>query len=296
MPNGKAPRSEIEAIFQARGQDPLASALDQIGVTLSQSLATRRQRQAIEAERQADLESFTREAELKRELQTIKDRNKLLREEAKAQREREKFDITETRLESQFNEQQRRARAAEALRREELELRRQRAVQPRRPTQQQFIAATFANRVVQSEQVFQNIRAAGFDPTTVRARIQRRLPEALKSEFTKLQEQAERNFVNAILRRESGAAIAASEFESAENQYFPRVGDSLKVLEQKRQNRQIVLQGLQAEARGILPPLLVAPGSIKEAQQGLEEKVNQLPGLTQDEETELQRLEEKLRR
>jgi hypothetical protein len=52
-------------------------------------------------------------------------------------------------------------------------------------------------------------------------------------------EQAQRDFINAVLRRESGAAIAPSEFANANQQYFPQPGDKPKTLEQKRRNRQI---------------------------------------------------------
>jgi len=37
-----------------------------------------------------------------------------------------------------------------------------------------------------------------------------------------------------VLRKESGAAIAASEFDNAEKQYFPQPGDSDQVISQKR--------------------------------------------------------------
>ena len=60
-------------------------------------------------------------------------------------------------------------------------------------------------------------------------------------------DQAERNFVNAILRRESGSAISAAEFDSANKQYFPQVGDSPDVLAQKRRNREVALAGLKTE-------------------------------------------------
>lgn len=60
-------------------------------------------------------------------------------------------------------------------------------------------------------------------------------------------EQAQRDFVNAVLRRESGAAIAPTEFDSAKKQYFPAVGDSAQVKAQKAQNRQLAIQGLLAE-------------------------------------------------
>ena len=88
------------------------------------------------------------------------------------------------------------------------------------------------------------------------------IPEAFKTEDRKSLEQAERNFVNAILRRESGAAIAPSEFESAQKQYFAQRGDTTAILEQKARNRQVVVQALRLEAgdaftqlKATLPPL-----------------------------------------
>jgi hypothetical protein len=50
---------------------------------------------------------------------------------------------------------------------------------------------------------------------------------------------ARRDFVNAVLRRESGAAIAESEFESANRQYFPVPGDSQEQILQKRMRREL---------------------------------------------------------
>lgn len=58
-------------------------------------------------------------------------------------------------------------------------------------------------------------------------------------------EQAQRNFVNAILRQESGAAINKSEFDNAKKQYFPQPGDSKEVILQKKQNRESVIQSLE---------------------------------------------------
>lgn len=67
--------------------------------------------------------------------------------------------------------------------------------------------------------------------------------------------QAQRDFVNAVLRKESGAAISPSEFENARRQYFPMPGDSKEVIEQKRRNRQIEIEGLmQGAGRTYKPP------------------------------------------
>ena len=61
-------------------------------------------------------------------------------------------------------------------------------------------------------------------------------------------EQAVKNFTNATLRRESGAAIADSEFENANVQYIPQFGDSEEVLLQKKRNRLTISKSLELEA------------------------------------------------
>lgn len=61
-------------------------------------------------------------------------------------------------------------------------------------------------------------------------------------------EQAERDFINAVLRRESGAVISPMEFANARLQYFPQPGDSPEVVERKAANRRIAIEGMRAEA------------------------------------------------
>lgn len=61
-------------------------------------------------------------------------------------------------------------------------------------------------------------------------------------------EQAQRDFINAVLRQESGAAIGASEFDNARKQYFPQPGDGKGVIEQKSKNRKLAIQGLKKNA------------------------------------------------
>lgn len=67
------------------------------------------------------------------------------------------------------------------------------------------------------------------------------------SEADQKAEQAQRDFINAVLRRESGAAISPGEFDSARKQYFPQVGDSAAVKAQKKANRKLATDGLLAE-------------------------------------------------
>ncbi len=61
-------------------------------------------------------------------------------------------------------------------------------------------------------------------------------------------DQARRNFINAQLRRESGAVISPEEFDNANKQYFPQPGDSQEVIAQKRQNRERALSSMVRDA------------------------------------------------
>lgn len=80
-------------------------------------------------------------------------------------------------------------------------------------------------------------------------------------------EQAQRNFINAVLRNESGAVISPSEFENGARQYFPQPGDTPEVMAQKAQNRQLAIQGLTANAgKNVLtaPTGGLAPGHVED--------------------------------
>lgn len=72
-------------------------------------------------------------------------------------------------------------------------------------------------------------------------------------------EQAQRDFINAVLRLESGAAIGKDEFANAKKQYFPQPGDSAEVIAQKASNRKLQIQGLLGNAGNA--PIPKAPGA-----------------------------------
>lgn len=73
--------------------------------------------------------------------------------------------------------------------------------------------------------------------------------------------QAERNFINAVLRRESGAVISEEEFANARQQYFPQPGDTEAVIQQKEQNRRTVIDGFTREAGPQYKPKVSLPPS-----------------------------------
>lgn len=149
-------------------------------------------------------------------------------------------------------------------------LAKEKAAKEKQPTTAQFQAAGYAKRIEQSEQDFKNVLGGGYDPTSKQSILYRNTPEVLRGflpEGAQLQDQAERNFVNAVLRRESGAAISQGEFRNAEKQYFPRAGDTPAVLKQKAVNRRIVLNNLKAEAAPAYnksPSIEEASGSVSD--------------------------------
>jgi hypothetical protein len=60
--------------------------------------------------------------------------------------------------------------------------------------------------------------------------------------------QARINFITALLRKESGAAISASEFATAEKNYFPKPGEGADVIKQKQQARETAIKAMQIQA------------------------------------------------
>lgn len=60
-------------------------------------------------------------------------------------------------------------------------------------------------------------------------------------------DQAKRNFINAVLRRESGAAIGADEFANADRQYFPQPGEGPEVVKQKAEARRMAIKAMRNE-------------------------------------------------
>jgi len=115
------------------------------------------------------------------------------------------------------------------------------------PTGAQQTVAGYASRMDNANKMLDNLEQVGSSMLgTVSG--QGWFPNVLKSSERQQMEQAQRDFINAKLRQESGAAIAQSEFDSASKQYFPQPGDNAAVIEQKRRNREQVIASMQQAA------------------------------------------------
>lgn len=127
-------------------------------------------------------------------------------------------------------------------------------------------AAGFADRMLQSEGILSGINGQGGvqgQGTGIAGVVGGALESAgnapyvggvvggtanwLKGADRQKYEQAKRDFINAQLRRESGATIQPHEFDSANKQYFPVVGDSAEVIQQKAANRRAAVEAMGRE-------------------------------------------------
>ena len=68
------------------------------------------------------------------------------------------------------------------------------------------------------------------------------------SEEQQMYQQAKTNFITAVLRKESGAAIGQNEFNTEEKKYFPQAGDTPAVLKQKQKSRDLAIEAMKIQA------------------------------------------------
>ncbi len=131
-----------------------------------------------------------------------------------------------------------------------------------KPTQ--YDAASYGIRMSEVETGLDKLFSVpGFDPTTITFAMMEAGPEILKPGPMKSYLQYQQNFINATLREESGAAIAESEFDKGQIQYFPQIGDKPENLAQKKANRQVKQAAFRAESGGAWGEMLKSLDEIR---------------------------------
>ena len=108
----------------------------------------------------------------------------------------------------------------------------------------QALVNGYANRLLEAEQVLSVVNEQFAGNFSFGGMLPNQLQTAERQQF----EQAKRNFINSVLRRESGAVISPEEFKNAEMQYFAQPGDTPEALTQKEANRNTVINNLYNEA------------------------------------------------
>ena len=126
---------------------------------------------------------------------------------------------------------------------------RQKELEPKPLTESQANANLFGKRMMSSNDILGNI--TNYSPTAVSTALAtENTPligmgvNAMLGENEQQVAQAQRDFLNAALRKESGASISATELANGRRQYFPQPGDKPEVLAQKSKNRQTAIQGI----------------------------------------------------
>lgn len=95
-----------------------------------------------------------------------------------------------------------------------------------------------------------DVTARGFETqlAALGSQLDVKLPNLIKSESGQQYMQAKDEFINASLRRESGAAIQPSEYTRYDKIYFVQPGDTLATIKQKQAARERVIQGFKVAA------------------------------------------------
>ncbi len=127
----------------------------------------------------------------------------------------------------------------------------------RPPTEGQAKALMFGSRMAVADEILNELdgkysygsvaSAKGAETVPIIGGLTGRAANAMLSDSAQLALQAQRDFINAVLRRESGAVISDQEFGNAALQYFPQPGDSPAVIRQKAANRRTAIRGMQDE-------------------------------------------------
>ena len=139
-------------------------------------------------------------------------------------------------------------------------------------TETQSNAVAFGARATESNRIATDLEKAGVTNTgVIRSAIGgtvgtaplvgEKLEQGVRSAFNVLPpvlggpsseqqqvDQARRNFISAVLRKESGAAISPTEFVNEERKYFPQIGDNKEVIKQKQDARLLAIKALEAQA------------------------------------------------
>ncbi len=112
-------------------------------------------------------------------------------------------------------------------------------------------AKGYSDKAQQAHDALSALEESGYQPSKLGNTFQSIAPTAMQSsEFQQL-DQSKRQFVNAILRRESGAAISASENDNYTRQYFPVPGDKPEVIKHKAESRKLAIAGLSSEGHRV---------------------------------------------
>lgn len=136
-------------------------------------------------------------------------------------------------------------------------------------TESQGNATMFGLRAVEMDNILKSLQQEGYSPTGFRSLKDRMTAGRSATNWMASPEgqqytNAGRNFVAAVLRKESGAQITEAEWKQGQELYIPMPGDAPDTLTQKAQARQLAISGLREAAGpggGKIPNQIVPGGT-----------------------------------
>jgi hypothetical protein len=143
---------------------------------------------------------------------------------------------------------------------------------PPKPTENQTTLATYGKRFEQNLPQLEALLDSGFMPSQpeyvistygLENPVAKQLAGTQVSDNAKSYYGAAAQLINAIMRRESGAAISAGEWANANDRWLPKPGDPPELVKQKRANLRGELEALKSGAGSawIDTPPVAAPAS-----------------------------------
>lgn len=115
-------------------------------------------------------------------------------------------------------------------------------------TESQGAAANFYNRASNANKLISLYENAGTDLGQALLGKVPFIGNMLVSNEYQLYDTLKRNFLSAVLRKESGAVIGVDELKQEDIKYFPQVGDSIETIEEKRRAREDAIEGLKIQS------------------------------------------------
>ncbi|RTE91911.1 hypothetical protein [Bradyrhizobium sp. LVM 105] len=118
-------------------------------------------------------------------------------------------------------------------------------------TEVQGAAEQFGNRMENAEKSFGKVSNEGLGLSGATQSATGAIPGVgnfLKTENFQKMEQSKREWVTALLRKESGAAIGKDEYTQYDRQFFPQPGDGPGVVAQKAEARRVAMEAMKKTA------------------------------------------------
>lgn len=117
-----------------------------------------------------------------------------------------------------------------------------------KPTEGQTMTAGYADRMIDASRQISELTSSGFNPAAIAEAGPAAISNFLASPNYQTYRAAQEDWVRAKLRKESGAVIGEEEMDREISTYFPKMGDSKKVIDRKEKQRKTAEQAMSRAA------------------------------------------------